>query len=80
VGYDVGGYELGLLPDGDPVDGALTYWGTADVTEAVDAAVAQGATVHAPATEVGGGIVTATVRTPMGTVAGFIFNPNFTPR
>ena len=26
VGYEVGGYELGLLPNGDPANGALTYW------------------------------------------------------
>jgi predicted enzyme related to lactoylglutathione lyase len=77
VGYEVAGYELGLLPDGDPSDGALVYWGVADVAAAVDAAVAQGATVHAPATEVGSGIVTATVRTPLATIVGFIFNPHF---
>lgn len=34
VGYNVAGYELGLLPDG-PADGALTYWGVDDVAEAV---------------------------------------------
>lgn len=78
VGYAVGGYELGLLPDGDPADGSLAYWGTADVSAAVDAAVAAGATVHTPITEVGGGIVTATVRTPLATIVGFIFNPHFT--
>ena len=43
VGFDVGGYELGLLPDGDPADGALTYWGVDDVAAAFDAALAQGA-------------------------------------
>ena len=31
VGFNPGGYELGLLPDGDPATGALTYWGVADV-------------------------------------------------
>jgi catechol 2,3-dioxygenase-like lactoylglutathione lyase family enzyme len=78
VGFNVAGYELGLLPDGDPADGALTYWGVADVAAAVEAALGQGATAHAPVAEVGGGIVTATVRTPQGTVVGFIFNPHFT--
>ena len=29
VGYEVAGYELGLLPTADPDDGALTYWGVA---------------------------------------------------
>jgi len=77
VGYSVAGYELGLLPDGAPEDGALTYWGVDDVTEAVRAAVASGATEHTPAREVGDGIVTATVRTPQGAVLGLIFNPHF---
>ena len=77
VGYDIGGYELGLLPNDDAADGALAYWGVDDVAAAVDAAVAQGSTTHAPVTDVGGGIVTATVRTPMGTIVGFIHNPNF---
>ena len=74
IGFEVEGYELGLLPDADPVDGVLTYWG---VDDAEAAAVAAGATVHTPATEVGDGIVTATVRTPDGAILGLIKNPNF---
>ena len=77
VGFNVGGYELGLLPDADPGDGALTYWGVADVGVAVAEAISRGATVHTPATEVGDEIVTATVRTPHGSIVGFIFNPHF---
>lgn len=77
VGYEVAGYELGLLPVLAPSDGALTYWGVADVEAAVAEAVAEGATEHAPAVEVGGGIVTATVRTPVSSILGFIFNPHF---
>lgn len=80
VGFDVGGYELGLLPDADPADGALTYWGVDDVEAAVAIAVAAGASVHVPASEVGDGIVTATVRAPDGTVVGFIRNPGFRAR
>ena len=77
VGFEVGGYELGLLPDGDPTDGALTYWGVDDVPAAVSAAVGAGCEVHAPATEVGEGIVTATVRRPDRAIIGFIVNPHF---
>ncbi len=77
VGFEAGGYELGLLPDGDPADGALTYWGVADVSAAVEAALALGATVHVPAAEVGEGVVTGTVRSPQGTIVGFISNPHF---
>ena len=78
VGFNVAGYELGLLPTADPAGGALTYWGVADVAQAVDAAVAAGATVHTPASEVGDDIVTATVAAPHGAIVGFIFNPHFT--
>jgi predicted enzyme related to lactoylglutathione lyase len=78
VGYEVAGYELGLLPDGDPADGALTYWGVEDVAAAMAEAVAAGATVHVAASEVGDGIVTGTVRTPQGNILGLIQNPHFT--
>lgn len=77
AGFDVGGYELGLLPTADPADGALTYWGVADVQEALAAAIADGATEHTRAAEVGDGIVTATVRTPSGAILGLIHNPHF---
>jgi predicted enzyme related to lactoylglutathione lyase len=77
VGFEVGGYELGLLPDADPADGALVYWGVDDVDAAVADAVALGGTVHVAASEVGDGIVTATVTSPQGLIVGFIFNPHF---
>jgi predicted enzyme related to lactoylglutathione lyase len=77
VGFEVAGYELGLLPGGNPADGALTYWGVADCLAAMDAAIALGATVHTPASEVGEGIVTGTVTTPDSAIVGFIVNPHF---
>jgi hypothetical protein len=77
VGYEVGGYELGLLPNSDPADGALVYWGVPDVRSAVAAAMAAGATEHVAESNVGDDIVTATVRTPQGSIVGFIYNPHF---
>ncbi len=77
VGFDVGGYELGLLPDATPADGALTYWGVDDVPAAVAACVDAGAEVHVAASDVGDGIVTASVRIPGGSIVGLIFNPHF---
>ena len=76
VGYNIAGYELGLLPEGPP-DGALTYWSVDDVATAVREAVALGATEHTPVADVGDGSVTATVRTPHGAILGLIFNPHF---
>lgn len=77
VGFNPGGYELGLLPDGDEAAGALTYWGVDDVTRAVESALAAGAIEHSPVGDVGEGIITATVQTPQGSIVGFIFNPHF---
>lgn len=77
VGFEVAGYELGLLPTADPADGAITYWGVDDVATAVAAAMAAGATEHAPVADVGEGIVTGSVRAPVGAIVGFILNPHF---
>jgi predicted enzyme related to lactoylglutathione lyase len=77
VGFSVAGYELALMPDANPADGALVYWGVPDVAEAVAMALASGSTEHTPVTDVGDGIVTATVRTPDGSILGLIYNPNF---
>src|SRR4051812_8542459 len=77
VGYEIGGYELGLLPDGNAADGALVYWGVPDVSVAVAAAIASGASEHVAESAVGDEIVTATVRTPSGAIVGFIYNPHF---
>jgi catechol 2,3-dioxygenase-like lactoylglutathione lyase family enzyme len=77
VGFEVAGYELGLLPDGDPSEGAHVYWGVEDVAATVAEAVEAGATVHSEPQDVGGGIVTALVANPDGGLVGFIYNPNF---
>ncbi len=77
VGFEVGGYELGLLPDANPTYGSTTYWGVSNVQEAMDEAIVLGAVEHAPATDVGEGITTGTVRLPDGSLVGFIDNPNF---
>jgi catechol 2,3-dioxygenase-like lactoylglutathione lyase family enzyme len=78
VGFDVGGYELGLLPDANPADGSTTYWGVESVSAAVAHALSLGATEYAPAQDVGDGITTGTVRLPDGSLLGFIDNPHFT--
>jgi catechol 2,3-dioxygenase-like lactoylglutathione lyase family enzyme len=78
VGFNVAGYELGLLPDADPAHGVLTYWGVPDADEAVAALTAAGATPGDPVTNVGDGIRTATVRLPGSECAfGVIQNPHF---
>ena len=80
VGFNVGGYELGLQPDDSatrPVDGVVAYWGVADVATALKHLLDHGATLHGDAQDVGGDIKVATVRDPFGNVFGVIENPHF---
>jgi catechol 2,3-dioxygenase-like lactoylglutathione lyase family enzyme len=74
VGFDVGGYELGLNPQ---TDIAETYWGVDDIDTAFAALLAAGATERSPVTDVGGDIRVATVVEPSGAVLGIIQNPHF---
>jgi predicted enzyme related to lactoylglutathione lyase len=78
VGFNVGGFELGLLPEGEPgPGGVVAYWGTADVAAEVARVVALGATVVQPVQDVGGDILVATVADPFGNHIGLIRNPHF---
>jgi hypothetical protein len=77
VGFEFGGYELGLLPTADPADGAVTLWGVDDLGAAMARAIELGAVEHGPATDVGDGIVTGSVRFPSGAILGLIYNPHF---
>src|SRR5688572_24911062 len=63
VGFDVAGFELGLIPDpeGKGRGGVTVYWGVEDADAAVADLIAKGATADAPVQEVGDGIRTATV-------------------
>jgi predicted enzyme related to lactoylglutathione lyase len=74
IGFNVGGYELGLLPD---VDGVGTYWGVDDIEAEVARLVSLGATIKVPISDVGGDIMTATVIDPFGNEIGVIYNPHF---
>lgn len=78
VGFEVGGFELGLIPDGQPGSaGATAYWGTLDIDAEVARLAVLGATVDSPVTDVGGGIRVSTVRDPYGNLFGVIENPHF---
>ena len=81
VGFDVGGFELGLHPDTSGVqfgNNAVAYWGVANIETAHAALVAHGATPADPIAEVGGDIKVATLKDPFGNVIGIIENPHFT--
>ena len=78
VGFAVGGFELGLIPEGEPsTSGAQPLWGVANADSALARLVELGATIIDPVTEVGGGIRVAAVKDPCGNRFGIIENPNF---
>ena len=78
VGYSVGGFELGLLPDGAAgIGGTVSYWGVANADTAVQRLESLGAVVREPVQDVGEGIRVATVTDPFGNALGVIENPHF---
>ncbi|MBI1227127.1 MAG: VOC family protein [Bacteroidetes bacterium] len=81
VGFNVGGYELGIMP-AEGVNqpggrGVLAYWGVENAETSFERLITKGATEREPVTEVGGGIKVATVIDPFGNVLGIIENPHF---
>lgn len=81
VGFNVGGYELGLQPSegqsGEKADGAVAYWGVLNAADAYKRMLELGATTHEAVQDVGGGIKVATVKDPFGNIFGIVENPNF---
>lgn len=78
VGFSVGGFELGLIPDGEPgVTGSRIYWGVANAETELARLISLGGLVHEPVHDVGGGIKVGSVRDPFGNVFGIIENPHF---
>jgi predicted enzyme related to lactoylglutathione lyase len=82
VGFNVGGFELGLDPDTSEVKpgagGVVAYWGVPDAERAWARLMALGVEPASPVREVGGGIKVATVKDPFGNLFGLIENPHFT--
>ena len=83
VGFNVGGFELGLLPADSGASrgqgGVLAYWGVEDVEGALRRLLELGASEHQGVEEVGEGIRVATVLDPFGNILGIIENPHFRP-
>src|SRR5688500_10001965 len=61
VGFNVGGFELGLHPDEGRAkgEGHAAYWGVDDAASALRRLLDQGATAHEDVQDVGGGIKVA---------------------
>ncbi len=78
VGFSVGGFELGLIPDGSAgIAGPQPLWGTADAEKEFQRLIGLGATKLDAVTDVGGGIKVGAVEDPFGNRLGIIENPNF---
>jgi predicted enzyme related to lactoylglutathione lyase len=81
VGFNIGGYELGLDPSasegrGGP-GGGVAYWRVDDIHAAVAHFFASGATPVGAVQDVGEGIKVASVADPFGNTIGLIQNPHF---
>ena len=81
VGFNIGGFELGLLPDDDPPsekpESVTAMWGVEDVDVSFARLIDNGATAYEKPMDVGGGIIVASVKDPWGNIIGIIYNPHF---
>ncbi len=81
VGFNIGGYELGLLPEEasseTKSDNVLSYWGVEKIEETYQRLLDLGATEYEKPTNVGGEIVVATVKYSWNNIIGIIYNPQF---
>jgi predicted enzyme related to lactoylglutathione lyase len=83
VGYNVGGYDLGLVPapkaETKRAPAGVAYWGVQDARAAYNRLLDLGATPVEEIQDVGGGLLAGEVRDPFGNVLGIIYNPLFKP-
>jgi predicted enzyme related to lactoylglutathione lyase len=81
VGFNIGGFELGLQPEENRIinrtDNVETYWGVNDIQKEYDRLIQIGAAENVKPMNVGGQIMTATIKDPWGNVIGLIYNPDF---
>ncbi|HEX6983188.1 MAG TPA: VOC family protein [Balneolaceae bacterium] len=81
VGFSIGDYELGLLPEDESAreksDNVLTYWGVKDIKKEFERLIELGAAEHESPQNVGGEVMVATVKDPWGNCLGIIYNPEF---
>lgn len=83
VGYNIGGYDLGLVPAGKAetkrAAAGVAYWGVEDAHAAYKRLIELGATPVEDVQDVGGRMLVGEVRDPFGNILGIIYNPLFKP-
>lgn len=81
VGFNIGGYELGLQPEegqtGIKIESVISYWGVEKIQEVYDRLISLGAMENEKPYNTGGEMMTATLKDPFGNVIGLIYNPYF---
>lgn len=78
VGFEIGGFELGLVPDAEVGSGGVkALWGVDDIQEELKRLRALGIDPHGEIQDVGGGIKVAEILDPFGNAVGLIENPGF---
>ena len=80
VGFNIGGYELGLQPaeeNNTTGNSVIAYWGVEDLEKTMANMLSMGAAKCDEALDVGGGVVVTSVRDPWGNIIGLIYNPHF---
>ena len=79
VGFNIGGFELGLDPNASHqgAGGCVAYWRVEKIEPAVAHFEKIGATVVSQIQDVGEGIKVATLTDPFGNQIGLIENPQF---
>lgn len=81
VGFDIGGFELGLQPESTAhptkSKSVVAYWGVEAMESTYTRLIDMGATAFSESKEVGGGILVAELKDPWDNIIGLIFNPHF---
>ncbi len=81
VGFNVAGYELGLMEDdvstAEKTANVLSYWGVEDIEREMERFIELGAAQDSKPANVGGEIMVASVKDPWNNVIGLIYNPEF---
>lgn len=79
VGFNIGGYELGLHPEQNTkkAENTISYWGVDNVQKEFDFLISIGAQPHETPNNVGGEIIVGSVLDPWGNCIGLIYNPDF---
>lgn len=80
IGFNIGGYELGLSPQKEDYEkrvAVIAYWAVENMATSFEKLKASGAVIHEEIMDVGEGILMASAKDPWGNIFGIIFNPHF---